>query len=60
MSDVGEQEEQLGLPLELLLGREARLADVVDEGVHDVVEDVLHCPTVVEGLHRTSAERKGT
>lgn len=60
MSDVGEQEEQLRLPLELLLSRETRLADVVDESVHDVVQDVLHCRTVVEGLHCTSAEREGT
>lgn len=60
MSDVGEEEEQLGLSLELLLSRETRLADVMNESVHDVVEDVLHRRTVVEGLHCTSAERKGT
>lgn len=59
MSDVGEQEEQLGLPTELVLSRETRLADVMYESVHDVVEDVLHRRTVVERLHRTSAERKG-
>lgn len=51
VSDVGEQEEQLGLPPELLLSREPRLADVMDESIHDVVEDVLHCRTIMEGLH---------
>lgn len=60
MSDVGEQEEQLGLPPGLLLGREPRLADVMYESIHDVVEDVLHRRVVVEGLHRAGAERKGT
>lgn len=59
MSDVGEQEEQLGLPPGLLLGREARLADVMDESIHDAVQDVLHRRIVVEGLHRAGAERKG-
>lgn len=60
LSDVGEQEQQLGLPPELLLSREARLADVMYESVHDVVEDVLHGHTVVQGLHCAGAERKGT
>lgn len=60
MSDVGEQEEQLGLPPELLLSREPRLADVMYESVHDVVKDVLHCHAVMEGLHCAGAERKGT
>lgn len=59
MSDVREQEEQLGLPPGLLLGREARLADVMDESIHDAVEDVLHRRVVVEGLHCAGAERKG-
>lgn len=60
MSDVREQEEQLGLPPELLLSREPQLADVMDESVHNIVQDVLHCHAVMQGFHCTSAERKGT
>ena len=60
VSDVGEQEEQLGLPPRLLLRRASRLIDVMYESVRDGVEHVLHCSTVVEGLHCASAEREGT
>lgn len=58
--DVGEQEQQLGLPPRLLLGRAARLADVVYEGVGDGVQHVLHGRAVVQRLHGAGAEGEGT
>lgn len=60
VSDVREQEEQLGLPPRLLLSRASRLADVMYESVSDGVEHVLHRRAVMEGLHGAGAEGEGT
>lgn len=59
VSDVGEQEEQLGLPSRLLLHRATGLADVMYESVCDGVQHVLNRCGVVERLHCACAERKG-
>lgn len=59
VSNVREQEQQLGLAPRLLLSRASRLANVVNEGVCDGVEHILHRLVIVEGLHRARAEREG-
>ncbi len=58
--DVGEQEEQLGLPPRLLLSRASWLTDVVYESICDGVQHALHRHVVMEGLHCAGAEREGT
>ena len=60
MSNVGEQEEKLGLSSGLLLHQASRLADVMDEGVRDVVQHGLHGGAVVQRLHSGRAEGEGT
>lgn len=60
VADVRQQEEQLGLSPRLLLSRASRLADVMNEGVCDGVEHVLHRLAVVQGLHGARAEGEGT
>lgn len=59
VSDVREQEQELGLTPRLELHRDSRLADVVYEGIRDVIHHALHHEAVPRGLDGGRAEREG-
>lgn len=60
VSDVREQKQELGLTPGLELHRDSRLADVVYEGIRDVIHHALHHEAIPQGLDGGGAERKRT
>lgn len=60
VSDVREQKQELGLTPGLEVHRDSWLADVVYEGVRDVIHHALHHEAVFQGLGGRGAEGKRT
>lgn len=60
VSDVWEQKQELGLTPGLELHRDSWLADVVYEGIRDVIHHALHHEAIPQGFDGGGAERKHT
>lgn len=58
VANVGEEKEEPGLSPGLMLIRRTRLADAIDQRVHDLIQHMLDRRTIMEALDRAGEVRE--